>query len=92
MMVKGGIVVAVIHTTVTFGLLMDLNKGWCPHDFCAHTQEWEGVSVPRTERHAHLFDVRTRMCECLRQFWVFITRENASLTSLARSIIMNSIW
>ena len=33
-----------------------------------------------------LFEVRTRTYVHLRQLWVFITRENASLASLARSI------
>ena len=29
--------------------------------FCAHTQEGEGLIVPGTERHARLFEVKTRM-------------------------------
>ena len=39
-----------------------------------------------TERHARLFEVSTRTYLRLRQLWVFITRENASLASLACSM------
>ena len=49
---------------------------------CAHTQEGEGLVVSGTERHEHLED----MYVYLRQFWVFITRENASLASPAHLI------
>ena len=54
MTLKGGIV-ASVHTAVTF---QDFN-GLERMIFCAHTQEGEGL-VPRSERHAHLFEVRTR--------------------------------
>ena len=54
--------------------------------FCPHTQEREGLIVPGTERHTHLLEVRTRMYVRLRQLWVFITRENASLATLAHLI------
>ena len=47
-----------------------------------HTQEGKGVVVSETERHERLFVVRTRTYVCLRQLWVFITRENASLSRL----------
>ena len=45
--------------------------------------------MPGTERHAHLFEVKD-MHVCLRQLWVFITRENALLASFARLIIQTS--
>ena len=66
---------------------MDLNIGWYVRDFlCAHTQEWEGLVVPGTERHARLFKARIRVLlvrtHSLRQLWLFITRENASLARL----------
>ena len=44
----------------------------------------EGVLVPGTVRHARLFEARTRMYVRLRELWVFSTRENASLPTLAR--------
>ena len=49
---------------------------------CAHTQEGEGLIVFGTERHERREDMYVR----LRQFWVFITRENASLASPAHLI------
>ena len=52
----------------------------------AHTQEREGLDTPWSERHVHLFEVRTRTyVRTPEAFWVFITRENASL---ARSITL----
>ena len=53
------------------------------NDFvCAHTQEGEGLIVPGTERHARLFEVRTRTLAHLRQLKVSITRENTSFAHL----------
>ena len=41
--------------------------------FCVHTQEGKGLIVSGTERHEHLFVVRTCMYVRLRQLWVFVT-------------------
>ena len=43
-------------------------------NFCAYTQEGEGLTVPGTNMHAHLFEVRTRTPEAIMGFH---TRENA---------------
>ena len=50
--------------------------------FCVHTQEGKGLVVSGTERHEHLFVVRACTYVRLRQLWVFVTRENASLAHL----------
>ena len=59
MMLKCGIVTSV-HTKVTFQALMNLNTGWKARDFCAHFPRGGVAHWPRTERHALLFEVRTR--------------------------------
>ena len=51
--------------------------------FCAHTQEGEGLVVPGTKRHVHLFEVRT--LKYARGSYGFSSLgENASHALLAR--------
>ena len=62
MTLKGGIMVVSVHTTVTFQAFNGLE-----HGMTWFLRAWEGLLVPGTERHACLFEVRTRTYVCMRQ-------------------------
>ena len=57
----------------------DLNTGDRRRDFLCAYPRGGGAVVSGTERHARL---SKHMYNLLRQLWVFITRENASLARL----------